>query len=852
MGFNQGCSRTFAPIRNSLLVFVCLFLCAAPNSTHAEVTLDGSLGPSGPVGSGTLPDGTFTDYLITHDLGRQVNSNLFHSFGKFSIETGKSGTFTGPGTIENIIGRVTGGELSNIDGLLRSTIDGANLFLLNPAGVLFGPNASLDLNGSFHVSTGDYLPLADGGIFYANPAQNSVLTVAPPSAFGFLNDNPAGISIQGSVLEVPDGETLSFVGGDIEIVGGTISAPGGRVNLASVASAGEVIPNMPDQAPDLKVDAFERLGDIDISQDGRLQVSGSTAGNIFIRGGNLTLDSSIIFSAAFGSSDAGDIDIRLAEDLSLSNRGGPRRGTTIDSSSYSNGAGGDILLEVRRLTISDGSQITSHAQDNCTSRGGNITINAAESVSISGVGANGMQSYVSTSTFGNGDGGTIYISTPTLNIDDHAGIFAVAYMGFDWMGNVVGGGRGGDIFLDVGSLTITNAGIGSQAGALTTGHAGNITITATEAVSMSGSSAIRSGSHGDGDGGTISISTPVLTMDCSGIVAEAGIYSSGDAGDVLLEVGSLALTSGAQIQTSTEGVGQGGDITITATDSVSILGCNIEGYQSALISSTWGGGKGGTISISAPSLTIDEGGLAAQSAADADAGNILVNVGILRLTNGARIMTSTFDSGAGGNIDLQAKRIELNDGAFISAESFGTGNAGNITIDASDVLSLKESSVTTEAAQADGGNIKVNVQHMVHLKDSEITASVGGGPETVGGNIDIDPEYVILDGSKIIANAFEGKGGNIKIVAGCFLADPESVVDASSALGIDGQVDIQAPVTEISGTFTPLREDYLSAIELLREQCMARVQGGKYSSFVVGGRDGLPLEPGGLLPSPIP
>ncbi|MBI3988957.1 MAG: filamentous hemagglutinin N-terminal domain-containing protein, partial [candidate division NC10 bacterium] len=116
-------------------------------------------------------------------------------------------------SIANILSRVTGGEPSAIDGLLRSTIPGANLFLLNPAGVLFGPNASLDVSGSFHVSTADYLRLADGGIFQATLAQGSVLTAAPPAAFGFLSGNPAGIAIQGSRLEVPHGKTLSVVGG---------------------------------------------------------------------------------------------------------------------------------------------------------------------------------------------------------------------------------------------------------------------------------------------------------------------------------------------------------------------------------------------------------------------------------------------------------------------------------------------------------------------------------------------------------------------------------------------------------------------------------------------------------------
>ncbi|MCK4961188.1 MAG: filamentous hemagglutinin N-terminal domain-containing protein [Anaerolineales bacterium] len=932
---NHQYSQAVTPIMTLLIIFAFLLFWPILSTSHAEVTLDGSLGPSGAVGHGTLPDGTSTTYLITDNLGTQVGGNLFHSFGKFNVDTNESATFTGPNSINNIIGRVTGGTQSWIDGLLRSTIDGANLFLLNPAGMLFGPNATLDVKGSFHVSTADYLRFDDGERFYVNPAENSVLTVAPPQAFGFLSESPTRISIQESLLEVPEGETLSVVSGNIEIVGGTLRAASGRINLASVASSGEVIPNAQDEEPGLKMDTFERLGEIDISKDGELKVSGATPGNIFIRGGSLSLDSSGIYSTTHGA--AGDLDIRLAEDLSLTNR------SYIDSSSYWSGPAGDILLDVGRLTILDGSKITSHAMPDCTSQGGNIMIRAAEFVSISsGGGDNYMQSYISSSTFGNGDGGTISISTPSLTIEEHAGIFAVAYMGFDWMGNVVGGGRAGDIFLDVGSLTITSAGIGCQTA--TPYNAGNITITATESISID-DGAINSTTWDAGDGGTISISTPVLVMDCAGIDATAeGPYVLGDAGDIFLEVGSLELTGISQIQTSTDGPGQGGDVTVTATDSISISGRITEGnemYQSAIISSTYGDGNGGTISISTPSLTIDDGALAAETALGAESGgDILVEVGDLTISNGGLISSVAFgsgqggnvtvtaadsisilgrnidglpsgiisgaNSGAGGDITLEAPEIELSDGVIISTESFGVGNAGDISITASDTFHsnnssvttaaeqaeggdinittremqllngtivsaessgagnagnihlaatdsflMRDSAVTTEAKQADGGNIKVSAEYMVYLIDSEITASVGGGPETVGGNINIDPEYVILKNSKIIANAYEGMGGNISIVADVFLADPDSIVDASSALGIDGQVNIRAPVKEITGTFAPLPKDFLSALALLREPCMARIQGGKYSSFVVGGRDGLPLEPGGLLPSPI-
>ncbi|WP_169249265.1 filamentous hemagglutinin N-terminal domain-containing protein [Candidatus Competibacter phosphatis] len=259
--------------------------------THAGVTTDGTLGQGG-----ALPG---PNYQIPADLGQQVGGNLFHSFGQFSIDTGESATFSGPNSVNNIIGRVTGGEASFIDGMIRSTIPGANLYLLNPAGLLFGENATLDVSGSVHVSTADYLRLGDGGRFDAHTPGNSVLTVAPVAAFGFL-DPPAPITVNGGFLRVPDGQTLSLIGGDITLNNATLYAPAGRIDLATVGSAGEVLPT----DHDLVMQGFGTLGALTIERDpvvarvtvdigeplgeiplGDLDTSGEGGGAIFIRGG---------------------------------------------------------------------------------------------------------------------------------------------------------------------------------------------------------------------------------------------------------------------------------------------------------------------------------------------------------------------------------------------------------------------------------------------------------------------------------------------------------------------------------------------------------------------------------------
>jgi filamentous hemagglutinin family protein len=170
---------------------------------HAQITLDGSLGPRGAL--------TGPHYTISDRMGQTRGSNLFQSFGQFNLSQGESATFTGPNTIANILSRVTGGQPSTIDGTIRSQIPGAHLYLINPSGVMFGPNASLDVSGSFYVSTADYLRLADGARFSARLSETSTLSVAPPAAFGFLGPTPAAIVVQGSTLQVPAGSTMALV-----------------------------------------------------------------------------------------------------------------------------------------------------------------------------------------------------------------------------------------------------------------------------------------------------------------------------------------------------------------------------------------------------------------------------------------------------------------------------------------------------------------------------------------------------------------------------------------------------------------------------------------------------------------
>ena len=179
---------------------------------------------------------------------------------------------------------------------------------------------------------------------------------------------------------------------------------------------------------------------------------------------------------------------------------------------------------------------------------------------------------------------------------------------------------------------------------------------------------------------------------------------------------------------------------------------------------------------------------------------------------GSGLFTTTVGNGAGGNINLRGSAIQLSNGASISATSSGRGNAGNITVNAGNQFTMMNSSVTTEANQSSGGAIKIttNPNGTVQLTDSTISASVLDGTGG-GGSVNIDPQFVILQNSQILANAVQGPGGNISITTNFLLPDANSVISASSQFGVNGTVTIQSPNAPVSGQIQPLGKTPLLA-----------------------------------------
>jgi large exoprotein involved in heme utilization and adhesion len=233
------------------------------------------------------------------------------------------------------------------------------------------------------------------------------------------------------------------------------------------------------------------------------------------------------------------------------------------------------------------------------------------------------------------------------------------------------------------------------------------------------------------------------------------------------------------------------------------------------------------------------------------AGNITITANSVIAEQSTHISSSTSAIGSGGTISLNAgQSVTMNSGTNISAQSTGQGHAGNIDINAGAQFLSNNGSITTQARQASGGNIEIRATDAIRLVNSQINTSVQGGPTTAGGNITLDPAVVTLQNSQVLARAVQGQGGNINIIAGTFLADQTSVIDASSQFGLSGNVNIQSPVSSLSGTLAVLPTHPLQAQPLLNQRCSAGPT-SQASSFIVAGRDRMPTEPGGWLLSPM-
>jgi filamentous hemagglutinin family protein len=497
----------------------------------------------GTVGSEPATELQGPNYMISDDLGEHRGRNLFHSFDRFNIHTGESSTFTGPSTVENIVSRVTGGEVSSINGNIESTIPGVNLFLLNPNGVMFGPHASLSIGGSFHVSTADELRFADGRVMSTHLGGESSFSVASPVAFGFVREQPAPITVDRSNLRVQTGRTLSIVGGDITVSGGLLQAPGGTLALASLAASGEV--PLGEAVQGMALDTIEAFGDIQLSDDARLSTDGNGGGQVVIRGGQLTVDRGAVVTANnTGNIDSPGvgIDIAVADDLTVTNE------AFILSGVRGSGRAGDIRVRANRVTISDNAQIASLN----ISRGesGDIVIEAADSVSV--IDRDGDNTQTGILSFGGGQNEPNEVRIKTSRLEMSGGVIGTPATDLVQV-------RAGDVIITVDQL-IMRYGAVIDSSAIEGARGGTIWITA-QAVWLSDNSQITTNAIG-ADGGDIEIDAEILRLQDSSITSTVEGSEETQGGNVTISSESvLVILERSRIEAEAE-AGQGGIIRI--------------------------------------------------------------------------------------------------------------------------------------------------------------------------------------------------------------------------------------------------------------------------------------------------
>jgi filamentous hemagglutinin family protein len=769
------------------IIFWLLAAVSAHAGTGHGLAADGSLG--------TQVDKVEQIHNITG--GATAGNNLFHSFSDFNVETGETANFIGNQSLANIISRVTGGNDSRIDGLLKTTDTSANLYLMNPNGVMFGPNAALDIQGSFHVTTADYLKFEDGKELHADLGNKSVLSAAPVEAFGFLGDSAGSITLNGTRLEVSEGKTLSLIGQlateSKSITNADLKASGGCVNLASVKSAGEV------KLTETGIEATsEQLGNIELEHSS-INVSNtansSSVGQVFVQANDFVLKGSIIVDN-YSEQDAAEPSLKIETDnLTV------KDGSVISADTFGQGKSGDVSLNAgNNLTLTNGSVISASTVGHGNS--GDVSLNAGNNLTLKN------DSFILAITIGQGNSGDVSLNAANnLTLTD--GSFILANTGVGSSGDVllyaaesvIFGHYGGDISI----ITAAHE---------STGDAGKVIINANN-ILLSNGAYMNTTTYGSGRGGDMLLNAKKnveFSGDGHGFI-KAASCSTGDAGNIEINADNILFADGVELDSATYGKGKGGTVNLNANEKVSVDGRDgrngrstklqvssggtgdagslvinakkIEVSNSAYIDSATTykrevGGKGGTVELNAVNIEFNNGAwLYSETTSQGQGGTLILNADERVLFCDSVIQaTSKYageGAGDGGSVLIRAANIELADGALINAGTSDQGNAGKIMLAASKVISLTEkghwsgeefstiaSGTDADSTGGQGGYIGLNAPEIILTNGAIISA----GTEYTG--------EVTFEGD-------EGCGGTIGIIADSLILQDESEITASSS-----------------------------------------------------------------------
>lgn len=387
-----GRSLTLITLTQACSISLCCFGPLTP--ARGQISSDRTLGTESSV---IVPNvnirGIPSDQI---DGGAIRGTSLFHSFSEFNIREGRGAYFTNPTGIENILSRVTGTNPSNILGRL-GVLGNANLFLINPNGIVFGPNAKLDVGGSFVASTASALKLADGTFFSAtDPSAPPLLTISIPVGLQYRGIE-GSIQVKGSRFSVPNGETLALVGGAVSLDGAALLAAGGRIELGGLAGVETVGLNVDGNNPRLSFSDGIALSDVSLTRAAGVTVAAGGGGSIAVNARNLDISGGSILNAGIrqglGAVDAqaGNITVNATGEIKVV--GGGILAVEANSilleqgkltAESITGKGGDIQLRVGDLLLLRRNSLISAVSGTVgsTGRDGNINIDTKFLVAI--------------------------------------------------------------------------------------------------------------------------------------------------------------------------------------------------------------------------------------------------------------------------------------------------------------------------------------------------------------------------------------------------------------------------------------------------------------------------------------
>ncbi|MEG4023073.1 S-layer family protein [Microcoleus sp. S13C4] len=810
------------------------------NPARAQIVPDATL----PVNSTVTPAGS-TNSIAG---GTRGGNNLFHSFKEFSLRTGSTAYFNNSLDVQNIITRVTGGSISNIDGILKAN-GTANLFLLNPNGIIFGPNASLNIGGSFLASTASAVKLSDGTEFSAiapNPP-SSLLRVNVPIGLqyrsnpGSIVNQSRAIDSKGQIvgLQVLPSKTIVIAGGDVRLDGGNLQAPGGRVELGGLRGAGTVGINWDSNNLSLSFPQQVARGDVSLLNNAQVNVRAKGGGVIAVNARNLeisqgsttegsTLRAGIAAGVGNAESQAGDIEVNATGEIAII---GTQTFISNAVLSNSKGQGGDIRITAGSLRVTNGGQIFTGIFGQGNS--GNVNITVRDKASFEGEGSDNVSSgaYSRLESDAVGQGGDINLTAGTLSVTNGAVLQA----------STLGRGNAGSINInvrDTASFEGTNSADLFSSGAYsrvedsqTVGRRGSINITAGT-LSVTNGAVITTSTGGQGNPGTVTINVrDTIILDGVGPFREdlktgqsSGIFSSvketgvGEGGNIRINTRVLSVGNGAVVIANTFGQGNGGNIQINA-DSIYLAGVDVGGQSSGIFTPTEPGalGKAGEILLNTDSFRVtDRAVVSSRTLNSSNGGRIVINARTFEATNGGQVLTTTSRGGNAGEIAINTRdrmilagtnnifaeqvarfgpdlvsNVSASSGLFASTGKDSTGGGGNLTVQAGQLIVQEGAQVSVSAGGLGAaGNLRVTADS-IRLNNGVLKATTSAGNF---GNIRLQARDLQLRrGSQITTNATGfATGGNINIDTGVLAALENSDISANSETARGGQVFINA------------------------------------------------------------